>query len=206
MQDANRIKEQVDEMTLKAEVRAVVAEDHRQIALQRRDAAERELAKFRALRESFTFGEQILLQRRQQLLDQQPPPTAPVLEGLAAAIEQLQGLQKQAQDMVLKHEGAFQAFQAFEETFRQQGIEATSRARGMDVQGDRAVGVAERREEGQEASETGEETSEAGDAAPETAEEPSPEANSAKGADDGKAAKEPIGRSRKKAGKKRSRR
>ncbi|UCG16534.1 MAG: hypothetical protein JSV19_00555 [Phycisphaerales bacterium] len=199
MQDVKRIQDQVDEIALKAEVRASVAEDHRQIALQRRDTAERELAKFRALHESFTVGEQLLLQRRQQLLAQEQPPGPPVLEGIVGAIEQLQNLQKQAQEMILKHEGAFMAFQAFEETFREQQVQATSRARGMEVQGARAVGVAERREEGEEASEATEEP-------PEATEEPSPEPKSPKGADGEDSAKEPIGRSRKKAGKKRSRR
>jgi hypothetical protein len=183
MQDAKRLEEQVNEMTLKAEVRAAVAEDHRKMALQRRDTAERELAKFRSLHESFTVGEQLLLQRRQQLLNQDPQPGAPIFEGIVAATEQLQALQKQAQDMILKHEGAYQAFQVFEETFRQQGIEATSRGRGIEVQGQKAVDVAGRRVEGSSVETT-------------LSEEDGDESST----------KEPIGRSRKKAGKKRSRR
>ena len=219
MQDAKRIKEQVDETTMKAEVRAAVAEDHRKIAVERRDLAERELAKFRALHESFTVGEQLLLQRRKQLLEQEQPPGIPVLEGIVMAVEQLQGLQKQAQEMVLKHEGAFMAFQAFEETFKQQGIQATSRARGMEVQGERAVDVAERREEAAPPAEGGEKIEKIeGDDASSQAEAPVVEEDDPPredppsvldalgGADGESSAKEPMGPPRQKAGKKRSRR
>ena len=145
MPDATRLREQVDEMTMRAEVSAAVAKDHQKIAAERQDLANRELQKLRLLVDVFAMGEQILRQKQRSLLEGDEKPTEIALGGLEDAITNVLGLAKQAQRHISHNEGAVAALKAMEETFRQKAQEATSRARGMDVVGKRAIGVAESR-------------------------------------------------------------
>jgi len=155
MQDAGRVQEQMDEMVLRAQMRASVTKDHKKIATDRKAVAERELMKFRFMHEVFTMGEQILIQRRSQLTQADPVPGKAVFDGLEDAIQNLQGLQKQAQDAITRSDGAFQALSAFEQTLEQEAVEATARARGIEAQSQKAIAVAETRPS--EASETAQE-------------------------------------------------
>lgn len=145
MQDATRMREQMDERIIRAETQAGVAEEHRKIAIDRRNLAEQELSKFKFLQEIFTLGEQVLNQRKGQFAQAEEPPPQPVLNGLEEALKNMTGLQTQAREAIIRHEGAFQAFSAFEETLKQEAIAATSRARGAPVSGEKAVAVAETR-------------------------------------------------------------
>jgi hypothetical protein len=145
MPDGNRLREQVDEMTMRAEVSAAVATDHQKIATERQDLANRELQKLRLLVEVFAMGEKVLRQKQKNLLESGETPTELALGGLEDAITNVVGLAQQAQRHISHNEGAVAALQAMEETFRQKAQQATSRARGMDVVGKRAIGVAESR-------------------------------------------------------------
>jgi len=130
---------------MRAEVRADVSEAHRKIATERKTLAERELVKFKFLLEIFTMGQSILDQRKKNLVEAEEPPTEVTLEGLDGALKNLEDLERQAQGAINRHEGAFHAFLAFEETLHQEFMTARSRARGLEVQGERAVKVAESR-------------------------------------------------------------
>ena len=145
MPDGDRLREQVDDMTLRAEVSAAVAKDHQKITIDRQDLANRELQKLRLLVEVFAMGEQVLRQKQKSLLESDETPTEIALGGLEDAITNVLGLAKQAQRHISHNEGAVAALKAMEETLRQKAQEATSRARGMDVVGNRAIGVAESR-------------------------------------------------------------
>lgn len=140
-------------MTMRAEVRAAVAEDHKKLVLERRAAAEREIQKLRHMIEVFSMGEQLLRQRQKTLLEGEKPPTEIALGGIEDAITNMGNLSQQASRAISHNEGALAALAALEQTFQEKAQEATSRARGMAVQGARAVGVAERREESRAAQE-----------------------------------------------------
>jgi len=146
MQDAQRIHEQVDEMRLRAEVRGAVSEDHANIVAERRRAVERDLARWKALRDGFVLAEQVLGQRRAQAAQMQPPPSVVVLEGYQGALDEFGRLREQTRDMIAKNEGALAALGGLEEAFRHLHAEAVARVRGLDVQGERAEAVAESRE------------------------------------------------------------
>ena len=157
MPDGNRLREQVDEMALRAEVGAVVAEDHLKIALDRQNLADRELQKLRLLIEVFSMGEQLLRQKQKQVVEGEETPSEIALGGLEDAITNVVGLAKQAERHISHNEGALAALKAMGDTFRQKAQDATARARGLDVVGKRAIGVAESRsdpETAQGASET----------------------------------------------------
>lgn len=161
MQDAERLREQVEEMTLRAEVRAQAANDHKEIVLERRNASEREIQKLRLMLEVFSIGERMLLEKKQSLLQEEEPPGEAALGAIDDAVKNLGDLAKQATQHLSRNEGVLSALQALEEALAQKVQEATVRARGMAVQGERAIGVAERREEGraaQEASQSATET------------------------------------------------
>lgn len=145
MQDAKRVQEQVDEMALRAETKAGVAEDHRKIATERKELAERELTKFRLMHEIFTLGQQVLAQRKEGFANAEEPPSQAVRDGLDEAVKNMAALQEQSKEALLRNEGSFSAFSAFEETLKNEAVAATARVRGLAVQGERAVGVAESR-------------------------------------------------------------
>ena len=148
MQDADRLREQVGEMTLRAEVRAQAANDHKEMVLERRKASQREIHKLRFMLEVFAIGERMIHEKKGQLLGGEEETDEIVLGALDDAAGNLGELAKQAQQHVSRNEGALSALQAVEESLAQKATEATARARGMAVQGERAVGVAERREQG----------------------------------------------------------
>jgi len=145
MPDETRLREQVDEMTMRAEVGAAVATEHQKIASERQDLANRELQKLRLLVDVFAMGEQVLRQKQKSLLEGDEKPTEIALGGLEDAITNVLGLAKQAQHHISHNEGALAALKAMEETLRQKAQEATSRARGMDMVGKRALGARESR-------------------------------------------------------------
>ena len=145
MPDGNRLREQVDDMTLRAEVSAAAAQEYQKITIDRQNLANRELQKLRLLADVFAMGEQVLRQKQKSLLESDEKPTEIALGGLEDAIVNVQGLAKQAQRHISHNEGAVAALSAMEETLRQKAQDATSRARGMDVVGKRAIGVAESR-------------------------------------------------------------
>ena len=145
MQDGTRLREQVDEQKLRAETQAGVAENHRKIATERKEFAERDLAKFRFMMEIFTLGQQVLAQRKQSFETAEETPSKAVQEGLEEAGKNLVGLQEQAKEGILRQEGSLSALSGLEETLKQEAIMATSRARGLAVSGERAVAVAESR-------------------------------------------------------------
>ena len=143
MQDAKKIREQVDEMTLRAEVKATVTQEHRQILVQRKTEIERELTKMKLLHEMFGISQRLLEQRAVQLQQAEQVPSAAVLEGLTAAKIELGRLEGQAKEAVMRHDGAFMALNAMDESLRQEEMQATSRARGLPVQGERLVQMAQ---------------------------------------------------------------
>ena len=150
MQDADRLREQVEEMTVRAEARAAVSEDYQKIVIERRSIVEREVHKLRHMIEVFSMGEQLLRQRQKTLLEPKTPdisPTEIALGGIEDAILNMGTLSQQASRAISHNEGALAALSALEQMFQQKAQEAISRARGMAVQGARATGVAERREE-----------------------------------------------------------
>jgi len=146
MQDADRLREQVDEMTTRAETRAAVTQDHRELVQERRTVAEREILKLRHMLDVFAMGERVLRQRKSDMEKQEESPSDLELGGLDDALTNLVNLGQQAQRAITHNEGASAALGALDQTFEQRAQEATARARGMAVQGPRAVGVAERRE------------------------------------------------------------
>lgn len=156
MQNSERIQEQVQEMRLRAEVRAAVAEDHVKLVAERRRMVERDLNRWKALRDGFTLAEQILGQRKAQAVQVQPPPSDVALEGFQSAIDEFGRLREQTRDMIAKNEGALASLASLEEVFKRTHVESVARARGLDVQGDRAVAVAESREQSPQESASGE--------------------------------------------------
>lgn len=145
MQDATRMHQQMDEMRVRAETHAAVAEDHLKIATERKALAQRELVKFQMLHEIFTLGQQVLTQRKQQFAQAEEPPTQAQLDGLEGAAGTVNDLLKQSSEAVMRHEGSFSAFSAFEQTLQQEAQQAAARARGVEAQTEKAVGVAEAR-------------------------------------------------------------
>lgn len=142
MQDAERLQEQIDEMVAKAEARAEVAQAHYETVVKQRQAAARELAKFQALNEVFTLGQNLMKQRKKSLLESEPPPDQTALEGIDAAIDELGRISRQALDAIQRFDGSQTALKSLEEAFHEEEVEATSRARGLAVQGQKAVDVA----------------------------------------------------------------
>lgn len=142
MQDAERLQEQIDEMVAKAEARAEVADAHHETVVRQRHGANRDLAKFKFLNEVFTFGQNLLGQRRGTLLSADEPPEAYVVEGLDAALDELGRISRQAQDAIQRCDGSQMALKSLEDAFGDEKVQATSRARGLAVQGQRAVDVA----------------------------------------------------------------
>lgn len=145
MQDGERLRKQVDEMTLRAEIRATVSEDHRDIATKRIVVAEREIQKLRLMMEVFTMGERLLREKKKQIHEGDKNPTETALEGLDAAINNVVSLGVEAKRALNHNEGARMALSAMETTLQENATAATSRARGMAVQGERAIQVAESR-------------------------------------------------------------
>lgn len=194
MQDAERLQEQVDEIITKAEARAEVAKSHHEAVVSQRHAANRELSKFKFLHEVFTFGHNLLNQRKTALLDnEEDPPEAHVVEGLDAALDELGRISRQAQDATHRFDGSQTALKSLEEAFREEQMHATSRARGLAVQGQRAVDVAASRTgeiaEDTETTTVSEKPAEAPAEALEAPEQPRP---ITKSDDAGGSAKEPI--------------
>lgn len=140
MQNADRVREQVSQLTEANEVKLEVSESHRALIAERKIAAERELMRFRALNESLLVAEKFLAQQR-ALLQEVPNTAIHVLEGVDGSLEEIRRLQRQAQDMMLKHDGAFAALGMLEEMLQQQIAQTTSRIRGLEAQGAKAIVV-----------------------------------------------------------------
>jgi hypothetical protein len=81
---------------------------------------------------------------QQRVLIMETPPSAHVLEGVDGGLEEIRRLLRQAQDMMLKHEGAFTALGTMEDVIQQQITQTTSRIRGLEAQGAKAIMVADR--------------------------------------------------------------
>lgn len=143
MQDPDRIEEQIEELQEKAKLKADLTEQHRQIAEERKQLAELELTKFRALTGALQMAKTIL-QQTVDKLKQVEEPNMLHIQGHQAAVEQLDGLEDQASKAAATQEGAFNALNAMEETFRKKAVEAVSRDRGLEVQKERAVDLASR--------------------------------------------------------------
>jgi chromosome segregation ATPase len=143
MPDGTRLREQVDEMTVRAEARAAAADEHQQIAAQRMETAERELQKLRLMTEVFAMGERLLLQKKKQILEGETPPTERQLGGLEDAITNVVELAQQAHRYISHNEGALAALNAMQVTLEQKAQEATARARGLTMQAERALGSAD---------------------------------------------------------------
>jgi len=143
MQDSERIKEQVEELQENAKIRADLTEQHRQIVGERKQIAELELHKFRSLTAALGMTKKILQQTIDQLSQAEKPEQIQI-QGHEAARIQVEGLEDQASKAAATNEGAFNAFSALEETFRQKVVEAVSRGRGLDVQKERAIDLASR--------------------------------------------------------------
>lgn len=133
-------------MLLRADVRGAVASDHAKIVAERRTAVERDLSRWKALRDGFTVAEQILQQRKTQAMQADPPLSGAVLDGYQSAIEEFGRFREQTRDAIAKNEGAMAVLGNLEETFKKIHVDAVSRVRGMEVQGARAVSVAESQE------------------------------------------------------------
>jgi len=142
MQDAERLQEQVDQMVDNAQAKADVAGAHHEKVVAQRHAANRELAKFKFLQEVFTLGQNLMNQRKATFLGSETVPESHILEGLDGALEELGRISRQSQDMILRFDGSQGALQSLEAAFLEEKIQATSRARGLAVTGQRAVDVA----------------------------------------------------------------
>jgi len=154
MQNADRLKDQVGEMSLRHEMRAHVCEEHLELTSERKNQAEREVQKLRLMIDVFSMGERLLHEKKAQLLQKEEgPPSKTALGGLEDAVANLVALGKQASRAVSHNEGAAAALSAMETTIQTKATAATARGRGLAVQGARAIGVAERRDEGQQAHE-----------------------------------------------------
>ena len=143
MQDAKKIQKQVDEMVVRADVKAAVTQNHRQILTERKAETERELTKMKLILEMFGISQKLLDQRTEQFKQAEQQPPAVVFEGLAAAKIEFVRLEQQAREAVMRHDGAFAALNAMDETFRQEEMQATSRVRGLPQQGKKLVQMAE---------------------------------------------------------------
>lgn len=146
MPDADRVREQVEEMKNGAEITASVADRHREIAVERKAIADREVNKMALMLEVFTMGEQALVHRKQQLIEAEEKPAQEALTALDDALANVRVLQKQAQKAITHNEGASMTLDAMAETFAREAQEATGRARSAQARGAKAVEVAERRE------------------------------------------------------------
>lgn len=143
MQNPDRIREQVQQLTGSNEAKREAYEAQLAVIQERKNLAERDTMRSRALRESFTVSEQFLTQQRVMLVEQTSP--APhVLEGVDSALEEIRRLQRQATEMLMKSEGAFTALLGIEESVQQQMAATMSRIRGLEIQGAKAIGAAER--------------------------------------------------------------
>ena len=142
MQDAERLQEQFDPMVGNAQAKADVAGDHHEKVVAQRHAANRELAKFKFLQEVFTLGQNLLNQRKATFLGSEAAPESHILEGLDGALEELGRISRQSQDMIHRFDGSQGALQSLEAAFLEDKTQATARARGLAVSGQRAVDVA----------------------------------------------------------------
>lgn len=134
-------------MVMRAEARALISQSHVEITTAQKSTEERELSKFRFLNEIFLMGKQHLEQRKSQLETAEEALPEGLLGGLGDALEEVGRLLRQSEKGIYRHEGAIQAFLTLEKAFQQEVIEATSRARGLVVQGERAVELASRTSE-----------------------------------------------------------
>lgn len=142
MQDAEQLQEQVRDMVAKAEVRAEVAAEYLGKIRDQRAGADRELSKFRFLDEVFTLGINLMKQRRETLLQADETPEAALLEGLDKALDELERISRQAQDMAHQFNGCRSALQTLEEGFNAAQEQAATQAEGLAVHGQRAVDAA----------------------------------------------------------------
>lgn len=139
-----RMREQVEEMRENARVKANVMNSSAERVENFRKAADKEGAKFKFLVQALTQTEQSLLRKQAELRDEDSEINASpeVHEGLELAIEEIRGLMRQSRDNMLRQEGSLKALSMLETSFRQDAIQATSRDRGLAVQGERAAKVA----------------------------------------------------------------
>lgn len=144
MQDAKRIQEQVSEMIARAETHLGVAQEHLRRTEEKNAAVEIELTKFRLLTDSLVAAEQVLVQRRRSIESAGQNAPASALPGIDGALEMMRDLQRQGRENATRSEGKHQVLQQLLEELRQEVVAATSRTRGMLVQGDRAVELAQR--------------------------------------------------------------
>lgn len=144
MVDEERMREQVEEMRANARIKAEVLNSSAEKTAKFRAAAEKDGAKFKFLVQAFSHSEKLLLQRRAELRDADSPENASmqVLEGLDLAIEEVRGLLRQSRDGSFQQAACEKTLSTLEESFRQDAIQATSRDRGLAVQGERAAKVA----------------------------------------------------------------
>jgi len=139
------MREQVADMTLNAETNARLANEYKELVAEHRKRSEREIQKLKLMFEVFSMGERLLLEKKESLQKEETEVEEYVFGAIDDAISNMAALSKQAQEQVVRNEGALGAFQGIEEVLTTRAQKATARARGMDIQGARAVGVAERR-------------------------------------------------------------
>ena len=143
MQDKDRIEEQLEELKKISTIKAEITTQHSQIAAERKQVAELEIVKFQALHNSLSISVRFLKEQIQSLSKVEEPNQLQI-QGHEGALSQIEGMLQQAEKAVNTNQGAFAAFSAMEETLKQKAMEATSRARGLDVHEKRAVDLASR--------------------------------------------------------------
>ena len=145
MQDATRIKEQIDDMINKADIRAEISTELLAKVSQQKSQADASLTQFKLLEEVFTVGQNLLNQRKTAILNNEEPVGEFLIKGIEGAIADVERLLRQAQDQIFHWNGAQSSLHALEQLFTQEKIQATARARGLAVQGEKAVELASRK-------------------------------------------------------------
>lgn len=146
MQEPDRIEQQLEELKKNASFKAELTDQHRQIATERKQVADLEVNKFQAMLNALTIGSRALGEQLENMKKAEEPNPLQI-QAHEAALGQLQSIMGQAEKAIANNQGAFTALSAMEETLKQKAMEATARARGLEVQESRSVDLASRKAE-----------------------------------------------------------
>jgi len=143
MQDPTKIQHQIDNQVQHQEQKAALLQEQIETVTRNKDMAERELAKFRILREGFNIANGVLGQQFAQAR-QQEGVNPILLVGFEGAIGRMTDLIQQADMAIAKNEGTHMAFQTMLQHLGQQVQQAMARSQTVAAQGEIVVGLASR--------------------------------------------------------------
>jgi hypothetical protein len=141
MQDAQKIQNQMAGMIQHQENKGVAASDQLTFISGNKRKAEEELAKFQVLREGLKTATAFLTQQREAVAAQEAPNEITLI-GFEGALLHLKGLMEQTGTAIAKNEGSFVAFSTMETQLQQTVSQSAARAKGLEVQGAKAVQIA----------------------------------------------------------------